>query len=201
MFALLAMLALLAASPVLALSAAVVPPTRVVMKFGGSSVRDAERISEVCKIVKDQIDSGVEPHLVCSAMGKTTNNLLAAADHALSAHEVDLSAVRALHSEAAASLGISETDAFADVCSLIDECERTLEGVSMLGELSPRTRDRAGRPRCASCTRASCSTRAPAPAPSTPSASPPISKTSSSRSVGGLEQKRQQRGCRILPSF
>ena len=45
---------------------------RVIMKFGGSSVRDAERITEVCQLVQRQIAAGVRPHLVCSAMGKTT---------------------------------------------------------------------------------------------------------------------------------
>ena len=101
-------------------------------------MRDAERITEVCKLVKDQIDSGLKPHLVCSAMGKTTNNLLAAADSALSDGTVDLSTVRDLHSETAATLGLEDTSEYGEVCTLLDECERTLEGVSMLGELSPR---------------------------------------------------------------
>ena len=122
--------------------AAVTAPTKVVMKFGGSSVRDAARISEVCKLVKDQIDGGVQPHLVCSAMGKTTNNLLSAADRALTKQEVDLSTVRALHTETAEDLGLEASPEFAAVLSLLDECERTLEGISLLGELSPRTRDR-----------------------------------------------------------
>ena len=94
-------------SPLL-LGMAVTPGVeRVVMKFGGSSVRDAERITEVCKLVKDQIDeNGLRPHLVCSAMGKTTNNLLAAADEAINDGKVDLSAVRDLHAETAAGLGM-----------------------------------------------------------------------------------------------
>jgi len=115
---------------------------RVIMKFGGSSVRDAERVLEVCKLVREQIAQGIKPHLVCSAMGKTTNNLLAAADRALAVGEVDLRAVRTLHAETAATLGVDSTAEYADVCTLMDECERTLAGVSMLGELSPRTRDR-----------------------------------------------------------
>ena len=130
-------------SPLL-LGMAVTPGVeRVVMKFGGSSVRDAERITEVCKLVKDQIDeNGLRPHLVCSAMGKTTNNLLAAADEAINDGKVDLSAVRDLHAETAKLLNLEETSEYGEVKELIDECERILEGVSMLGELSPRTRDR-----------------------------------------------------------
>eukprot|EP00325_Prymnesiales_sp_UTEX-LB-985_P021435 CAMPEP_0174732406 /NCGR_PEP_ID=MMETSP1094-20130205/59366_1 /TAXON_ID=156173 /ORGANISM="Chrysochromulina brevifilum, Strain UTEX LB 985" /LENGTH=61 /DNA_ID=CAMNT_0015934919 /DNA_START=48 /DNA_END=229 /DNA_ORIENTATION=+ len=58
-------------------------PKRVVLKFGGSSVRDAQRITEVCKLVSTLIEQdGIQPCLVCSAMGKTTNGLLLAADTA-----------------------------------------------------------------------------------------------------------------------
>ena len=51
----------------LAFGGAVKAPSKVVMKFGGSSVRDAERITEVCKLVESQISDGLKPHLVCSA--------------------------------------------------------------------------------------------------------------------------------------
>ena len=119
------------------------PSPRVIMKFGGSSVRDAERIQEVCKLVVNQMEeSGVRPHLVCSAMGKTTNNLLAATERAIDEQVVDLSAVRDLHAETAVTLGLVDSAEYADVLRLLDECERTLEGVSLLGELSTRTRDR-----------------------------------------------------------
>jgi len=117
-------------------------PMRTVMKFGGSSVRDAERITEVCKLVKGQIDQGVSPHLVCSAMGKTTNNLLAAADKAIVERVVDLKVVRELHADTAATLGLEDSPYYAEVKELLDECERTLDGVALLGELSTRTRDR-----------------------------------------------------------
>jgi len=115
---------------------------RVVMKFGGSSVRDAERIMEVCKLVQLQIDNGVRPHLVCSAMGKTTNNLLAAVDNALETGKVDLSEVRTLHKETAETLGCLDSPLWGEVDNLLDDCERTISGVALLQELSPRTRDR-----------------------------------------------------------
>mmetsp|Transcript_20205 Transcript_20205/g.61612 ORF Transcript_20205/g.61612 Transcript_20205/m.61612 type:complete len:515 (-) Transcript_20205:152-1696(-) len=120
---------------------ALVPPPRVVMKFGGSSVRDAERIAEVASLVRAQmVEHSVQPCLVCSAMGKTTNGLLAAADRAIDEGTVDLSTVRALHVETLDALSISGTEA-SEVVELLDKCERTLEGVALLGELSPRTRD------------------------------------------------------------
>ena len=121
--------------------ALVPPPIRVVMKFGGSSVRDAERIAEVASLVRAQmVEHSVQPCLVCSAMGKTTNGLLAAADRAIDEGTVDLSTVRALHVETLDALSISGTEA-SEVVELLDKCERTLEGVALLGELSPRTRD------------------------------------------------------------
>ena len=113
------------------------------MKFGGSSVRDAERILEVCNLVHRQITTlGVRPHLVCSAMGKTTNCLLAACDDALEAGKVELSPVRDLHEATIEALGVDDTVAATEIRALLDECERTLSGVAMLGELSPRSRDK-----------------------------------------------------------
>lgn len=124
------------------LATAPVANPRVIMKFGGSSVRDAERITEVCKLCKLQIDNGVRPHMVCSAMGSTTNNLLGAADQAISNGVVDLSSVCDLHRETAETLGFLEAPSYLEVVELLDECKRILEGVAMLGELSTRTRDR-----------------------------------------------------------
>lgn len=115
--------------------------TEVIMKFGGSSVRDAERITEVCSLVKDRMEAGFKPHLVCSAMGKTTNNLLAASTTALETGEVDLGAVRALHEATISELGLEESPYIAEIRTLLSECERTLQGVAMLGELSSRSRD------------------------------------------------------------
>ena len=65
-------------------------PTSCVFKFGGSSLADAERIDHVSKLVKDQIEThGYRPRaVVCSAMGKTTNNLLGAGEFALGEYSV-----------------------------------------------------------------------------------------------------------------
>ncbi|MBN1617464.1 MAG: aspartate kinase, partial [Spirochaetales bacterium] len=53
----------------------------IVMKFGGSSVANAERIRHVAQIIKAFADS--RPIVVLSAMGDTTDHLLEAADAAL----------------------------------------------------------------------------------------------------------------------
>lgn len=46
----------------------------IVMKFGGTSVGDAERIESVCKIVRDNLEN--KPVVVCSAMTKVTDALI-----------------------------------------------------------------------------------------------------------------------------
>lgn len=59
-------------------------PIDVTMKFGGSSLANYERIDHVANLIKDQIALGYRPRaVICSAMGKTTNNLLSAGDFAL----------------------------------------------------------------------------------------------------------------------
>jgi aspartate kinase len=58
----------------------------VVLKFGGSSVADAERMHEVACLVRRYREKGNRVAVVVSAMGKTTDNLLALA------HDVSLNA-------------------------------------------------------------------------------------------------------------
>src|SRR5437763_871107 len=53
----------------------------IVMKFGGTSVESAQAIERVASIVKAR--AARHPIVVVSAMGKTTNKLLAIADAAL----------------------------------------------------------------------------------------------------------------------
>ena len=48
----------------------------IVQKFGGSSVRDAERIQSVAKLATDRFDLGDRVVVVVSAMGKTTDRLV-----------------------------------------------------------------------------------------------------------------------------
>ncbi|AQS41005.1 MAG: Aspartokinase [Candidatus Tokpelaia hoelldobleri] len=50
---------------------------RIVMKFGGSSVADIERIRNVARHVKREVDAGNQVAVVVSAMAGTTNQLIA----------------------------------------------------------------------------------------------------------------------------
>lgn len=110
------------------------------MKFGGSSLANADRIAHVTDLIKDQIAQGYRPRaVICSAMGKTTNNLLGAGDFALDGR-VDIDAIRSLH--------VSVLDTFnmnnhvrEEVNDLLDECEDLLNGVRLIQELSPKSLD------------------------------------------------------------
>jgi aspartate kinase len=117
----------------------------VVYKFGGSSVRDAERMREVAAIICAEAVSHHLPVVVLSAMGKTTNNLLAAGDQALlcaSGSRVAgcdaLQAVRKLHLDACADLALPPP-AVAEVEQLLTQLEQLLTGISLMQELTPRT--------------------------------------------------------------
>ena len=50
---------------------------RLVMKFGGTSVADIDRIRNVARHVKREVDAGHEVAVVVSAMAGMTNELVA----------------------------------------------------------------------------------------------------------------------------
>ncbi len=106
----------------------------IVMKFGGSSVANAERIRHVAGIIRTFADR--RPIIVLSAMGDTTDDLLSAADAALNG-TITIDAVEKLHKDTASELGISSTE----IDALLGELRTLLTGISMLREVTPRSRD------------------------------------------------------------
>ena len=104
------------------------------MKFGGSSVANAERIKHVASIIKAYKND--RPAVVLSAMGDTTDHLLEAADKAVEG-VVDVEGVAKLHKETACELGIK----IDTIDSLLSELHQLLTGISMLKEISKRSRD------------------------------------------------------------
>lgn len=106
----------------------------IVMKFGGSSVANAERIKHVASIIKAYKEK--KPVVVLSAMGDTTDHLLEAADQAVKGI-VDVEGVAKLHKETAELLDVNiET-----IQDLLKELNQLLTGISMLKEISKRSRD------------------------------------------------------------
>ena len=106
----------------------------IVMKFGGSSVANAERIKHVASII--QAYKNERPLVVLSAMGDTTDHLLEAADMAVKG-KVDIEKVEKLHLDTARELGVDVPA----IQELLGELKTLLTGISMLHELSRRSRD------------------------------------------------------------
>ncbi len=107
----------------------------IVMKFGGTSVESADAIDRVTEIVRARVAR--RPVVVVSAMGKTTNRLLAIAHDAVAGRAADafteLDALRDYHGRES---GMAEE---------LDEQFRQLgelvRGLAVLGELTPRSLD------------------------------------------------------------
>jgi len=108
----------------------------IVMKFGGSSVADADRIRHVAEIVKSQLAK--KPVLVLSAMGDTTDHLLEAGDIALKEGRAEIRHVDKLHQDTMKKLKIPAQE---DIEVLMKELKRLLSGIALIRELSPRTKD------------------------------------------------------------
>lgn len=95
---------------------------------------NAERIRHVASIIEAYKHE--RPVVVLSAMGDTTDHLLDAADLAVQG-TVDIAKVEQLHYDTARELGIDVPA----VQALLDELKTLLTGISMLRELTKRTRD------------------------------------------------------------
>jgi aspartate kinase len=109
----------------------------IVMKFGGSSVADADRIRHVAQIVAQAMPR--KPVLVLSAMGDTTDFLLDAAEAALGGR-VSIQAIEDLHVKTAIELKVPEV-LESGIRPLLDELKSLLVGISLIKELTGRTKD------------------------------------------------------------
>jgi aspartate kinase len=110
----------------------------IVMKFGGSSVADAERIREMSQIVKTQLKR--KPVLVLSAMGNTTDHLLEAAETALKQGFVSIEKIEELHIKTIQDLNLGD-DIKKELKFLFYELGSLLTGISLVKELTKKTRD------------------------------------------------------------
>jgi len=108
------------------------------MKFGGSSVANADRIRHMAEIVKARMER--RPVVVLSAMGDTTDHLLEAGDAALKHGLVSLEKVEEPHLKTIADLGLNEK-ALNDIQPLLTELRTLLTGISLIRELTGKTKD------------------------------------------------------------
>jgi aspartate kinase len=110
------------------------------MKFGGSSVGNAERIRRVAGIVKGRLEK--KPALVLSAMGDTTDYLLEAAEDALRKGVVSTGKIEDLHEGTIRDLGLENAgEPLNGIKTLLEELKNLLMGISLIRELTERTRD------------------------------------------------------------
>ncbi|RPI12456.1 MAG: lysine-sensitive aspartokinase 3, partial [Acidobacteriales bacterium] len=117
----------------------------IVMKFGGTSVESAAAIERVASIVKARIER--RPVVVVSAMGKTTNKLLAIARDSIAGKRVEalagLDELRAFHLREARPVVRDDDWPAAEkiVADHFQELVELVKGFAVLGELSPRSVD------------------------------------------------------------
>ena len=118
----------------------------IVVKFGGTSVADAEAITRAIDIVRGRIER--EPIVVVSALAGTTNALLAIAEQASRGQLIgavrSVEALRERHLSQAAALlgeGADSDELVADLSAMFDELAHLAEALSVLGDLTPRSKD------------------------------------------------------------
>jgi len=114
-----------------------------ILKFGGTSVGTVENVKRIGEIVLNQKDKII---VVVSALGGVTDQLLSMAQNAASGSVIDdkLGAIRSRHEEMI--LGLFNLEKGIQVSHslqpLFDELEKIIQGVSLIGELTPKTMDK-----------------------------------------------------------
>jgi aspartate kinase len=118
----------------------------IVVKFGGTSVGDAEAIERAAEIVRGRLDR--QPVVVVSALAGATNALFGVAEQAARGQLIGaLSAVESLRER---HLGEAETllggtavgdDVAAEMSAMFDELASLAEALSTLGHVTPRSLD------------------------------------------------------------
>lgn len=115
-----------------------------VLKFGGTSVKDAKNISRVIDIVTKRDTKQII--VVVSALGGITNTLIEAASLAESGNETYksvLAEIETRHLDIVKALITvnRQSSVIAKVKMQLNELEDLLRGLSLVGEVSPRTLD------------------------------------------------------------
>jgi aspartate kinase len=119
----------------------------VVMKFGGTSVEDAQAMKRTASIVRGRRERGLETVVVVSAMAKVTDLLVSAASAAGRGDKAGALAIgaRLRHRHIDTSTALLESERFARLQATLhqefDALDDLLRGIAAVGELTPRTND------------------------------------------------------------
>jgi aspartate kinase len=120
----------------------------IVIKFGGTSVGDAQRVANAIDIVAERKDR--KPIVVVSALAGVTNDLVAASEAARACdiervNEI-IAAVRQRHEDVAMRLVQQKFDFFESFIKQldkqIDQIHTILRGIALLGEITMRAKDK-----------------------------------------------------------
>ncbi len=121
---------------------------RIVMKFGGVSVADGDKLRKAGAIIKKFHKEGNQLVIVISAIQGMTDSLAEIADHAGRGSKEQvrefMDTILAKHKKAAHASIMDEAILAATISALESRCEELkniLVGVSHIGELTPRSRD------------------------------------------------------------
>ena len=120
----------------------------IVIKFGGTSVGDADRVANAIDIVAER--QHLHPVIVVSALSGVTNDLVAASEAACAQKPREVAEiirrVRARHEDVALRLVQQKSDFFEtfikQLSKQIDEIDTILRGIALLGEITPRAKDK-----------------------------------------------------------
>jgi aspartate kinase len=118
----------------------------IVLKFGGTSVGDAEAIARTGRIIATRVSRG--PIVVVSALAGVTNALIGLAEQAAKGHLIGairtIEGLRERHLEQAELLlgtGAEGQDVCGELSVMIDELAHLAEALATLGDLTPRSLD------------------------------------------------------------
>ena len=118
----------------------------IVVKFGGTSVGDAEAIERAAAIVKGRLDR--QPAVVVSALGGATNSLLAIGEQSAKGHLIGalrgVESLRDRHFQQCEKLlgtSAEAAEVAAEMSATFDELASLAEALSVLGHATPRSFD------------------------------------------------------------
>lgn len=110
----------------------------IVMKFGGTSLANASRIQRATQIVLSHMRA--KPAVVVSAFSGVTDGLLSAANLSLNGKNAEgpLEGIIRRHYTTIGDLGLSPSI----ITDEVSQVKRVVEGISLLEELTPKTKDK-----------------------------------------------------------
>jgi aspartate kinase len=117
------------------------------MKFGGTSVEDAQAMERTAAIVRGRREKGLEAVVVVSAMAKVTDLLLSAASAAGRGDKAGSLAIgaRLRHRHIDTAAALLDAERVGRVQQVLhqefDALDDLLRGIAAVGELTPRTND------------------------------------------------------------